>query len=71
MLLGPIGIAVGTLTLAGLAIAKLFGGGWEKTVAKNIVKTFEENKFGDKFREAIEKYWDGVESTFYTAAKKL
>lgn len=71
LLLGPIGIAVGTLTLAGLAIAKLFGGGWEKTVAKNIVKTFEENKFGDKFREAIEKYWDGVESTFYTAAKKL
>lgn len=33
--LGPIGIVAGALISAGLGIMKLFGGGWEKSVAKS------------------------------------
>ena len=68
---GPIGIAVGLLIAGGLALAKLFGGGWEKNVAKKIVAAFDENDFSEKFREGIRKYWEQTENAFDQAAAKL
>ena len=68
---GPIGIALGLLVAAGLGIVKLFGGGWEKSVAKKIVAAFDENDFNGKFREGINKYWDQTETAFDKAAAKL
>lgn len=68
---GPIGIALGLLVAAGLGIVKLFGGGWEKSVAKKFVAAFDENDFNGKFREGINKYWDQTETAFDKAAAKL
>lgn len=68
---GPIGIALGLLVAAGLGIVKLFGGGWEKSVAKKIVAAFDENDFNGKFRKGINKYWDQTETAFDKAAAKL
>lgn len=68
---GPIGIAVGLLIAGGLTIAKLFGGGWEKNVAKKIVAAFENNDFNGKFREGIRKYWEQTENAFDQAAAEL
>ena len=42
--LGPIGIVAGALISAGLGIMKLFGGGWEKSVAKKLVNAYEEKR---------------------------
>ncbi len=68
---GPIGIAVGLLIAGGLGLAKLFGGGWEKSVAKKIVSAFDENDFGEKFRDGIRQYWTQTENSFDQAAAEL
>ena len=66
---GAIGIAVGLLIARGLALA--FGGGWEKSVAKKIVATFDENDFSEKFRDGIRRYWQQTEEAFDKAAAEL
>lgn len=66
---GAIGIAVGLLIAGGLALA--FGGGWEKSVAKKIVATFDENDFSEKFRDGIRRYWQQTEEAFDKAAAEL
>lgn len=69
--LGPIGIVAG-LAIAGIiGIVKLFGGGWEKTVAKKIVKAFEENRVVEKYRKGMEDYWDKTGYAFNEAARQL
>ena len=54
-----------------MGIAKLFGGGWEKSVAKKIVAAVEENNIPTKYREGITQYWAQTESAFEQAAAKL
>lgn len=68
---GPIGIAVGLLIAGGLGLTKLFGGGWEKSVAKKIVAAFDENDFSEKFRDGIRRYWKQTEEAFDKAAAEL
>ena len=68
---GPIGIAFGLLVAGGLGLAKLFGGGWEKSIAKKIVSEFETNKFDDEFRKGIKEYWKQTEDAFNKASEKL
>lgn len=61
---GPIGIMVGALIFAGMGIAKLLGFTWEKSVAKKLVSQYEKHKVSDKYREAMNKYWDDTTSAF-------
>lgn len=68
---GPIGIAVGLILIAGLGVMKLFGGGWEKKVARKIVSAFEKNEINDKLRSGINEYWGQTENAFNAAAKGL
>lgn len=66
---GPIGIAVGLL-IAGV-LGFVFGGGWQKSVAKKIVAAFDENNFSEKFRDGIRQYWQRTEEAFDKAAAEL
>lgn len=68
---GPIGIAIGLVIAAALGIAKLFGGGWEKSVAKKLVKAYDENNVVEKYRAEINTYWEKTESIFDKATVKL
>lgn len=68
---GPLGIAAGLLIAGGLGITKLFGGGWEKNVAKKIVATIEKNNIPAEYRAGITEYWKKTESAFDQAAAKL
>ena len=68
---GPIGIAFGLLIAGGLGLVKLFGGGWEKSVAKKIVASVEENEIDSKFRNGISKYWEETKDAFNIAAAKM
>lgn len=68
---GPIGLACG-LTLAGaMSVVKLFGGGWEKSVAKKIVQQFDEGQFADKFLSGIDTFWESTEQAFYKASDAM
>lgn len=68
---GPIGIAIGLAIAAVLGIAKLFGGGWEKSIAKKIVKSYEEHNVVEKYRTEINSYWAKTEDAFDKATEKL
>lgn len=45
--------------------------GWQKSVAKKIVKAFDENDFSEKFRDGIRQYWQQTEEAFDKAAAEL
>ena len=68
---GPISIMIGLLIVAGLGVVKLFGGGWEKSVARKIVAMIEKNGVAEKYSASINKYWDQTEAAFERAAAKL
>ena len=68
---GPIGIMVGALIFAGMGIAKLLGFTWEKNVAKKLVSQYEKNKVSDKYREAMNKYWDDTTNAFNKSVIEL
>ncbi|MDD3417689.1 MAG: dynamin family protein [Lachnospiraceae bacterium] len=68
---GPIGIAIGLIIAASLGIAKLFGGSWEKSVAKKIVKAYDDNGVVEKFRSGINNYWTSTDAAFVKAAQAL
>lgn len=70
-ILGPLGIGLGLLIASGLGVVKLFGGGWQKSVAKKIVKAIEENKIAIKYSEAINEYWNQAKTAFEKAADDL
>lgn len=69
--LGPIGLGIGLLLGAVLGVIKLFGGGWEKSVAKKIVAAIDENDVVEKFRSAMQDYWKQTTTAFDQAAQEL
>lgn len=68
---GPIGIAIGLLIVAGLAIVNLFGGMWEKRVAKKIVDIYDEEHILEKVRESFSNHWKETNNAFHNASEKL
>lgn len=60
----PIGIWISLGLAASLGVAKLFAGGWEKTVAKKIVTAFSKNDFASQYIMVIREYWENVEERF-------
>lgn len=69
--LGPIGVVAGLAISGGIGLIKLFGGGWEKSVAKKIVKSYEKEKVVENYRTAICEYWDKTNDSFEEASTKL
>lgn len=68
---GPIGIAIGLVIVAALAVVKLFGGSWEKSVAKKIVESYEKENVLEKIKESYTKHWDDTKEAFEKSSLKL
>ena len=68
---GPVSIAIGLLLSTGLSVVKLFGSGWQRSVARKIVDTFEKEKFAEKYQKSINEYWKKTSDAFDAAAEKL
>ena len=60
--LGPIGMTISLIIGGILGIISFFGGNWEKTVAKKIVKVYEENDCISKYKNIIKSYWGNIEN---------
>jgi hypothetical protein len=58
---GPVVLAIALAVLLGiigmLAIIGIFSGGWQKDIAKKLVKEYEQQDALGKYREHIEKFW--------------
>lgn len=68
---GPIGIAIGLLIAVGIGLIKIFTGGWQKSIAKQLVSKFEKETLAEKYRNGIEAYWNQTSEAFELAAKAL
>lgn len=68
---GPVGLACGVAIAGAMGIVKLFGGGWEKSVAKKIVEQFEKDQYLDKFLANIDVFWDSTENAFHKASDAM
>jgi hypothetical protein len=54
---GPVGLGIALAVLAALAVFAIFSGGWQKVIAKKLVKEYEKQNALQKYREVIEKFW--------------
>ena len=69
-IIGKIALAVGLLLMAALGIMKLLGV-WEKSVAKKIVRVFDDNDVNGQFRAGIRTFWTQTKEAFNQAAIAL
>lgn len=71
VLVGPIACVAGLGVIAILGAVKLFGGGWEKSVAKKFVKAFEEKQVRETYLTSIQTYWEQTATAFTQAAAQM
>ena len=68
---GPIGIAIGLIIATGLTVVKLFGGLWEKSVAKKIVEIYDKEDVLGTVRKSFNNHWDETKEAFEKTSSKL
>lgn len=68
---GPVVLGVVLAVLAAIAIFSIFSGGWEKSLAKKIIKEYDKNNCETKFKKAIEDFWSDTETAFNASADML
>jgi hypothetical protein len=64
---GPVTIAIGIAALIGFGIFALFGGSWQKRLAKKIAKTVKEQELITTLTNSADKFWDDTLSGFNKA----
>lgn len=65
---GPIVLGIGLAAALAFAVWGLFGESWQKRLAKQIVKYFEEQHVREKFQEGIDQFWQDTVNSFEKGA---
>lgn len=68
---GPIVLGVGLVVALAFAVWGLFGESWQKRLAKQIVKYFEEQRVIDKFTDGIDQFWRDTTKSFDKGANAV
>ncbi len=68
---GPIVLGIALAIIAAVSVFALLSGGWEKSIAKKIVKEYDSNNCLMKFKGSIEQFWTETEVAFNAAADSL
>lgn len=68
---GPVVLGIALAILATIAVFAFLTGGWEKSIAKKIVKEYDNKNCLTKYREVIEKFWEDTEFAFNESADSL
>lgn len=68
---GPIVLGIALAIVAAIAVFAIISGGWEKSVAKKIVATYDEKDCLMNFKKVIEDFWKDTEIAFNTSADSL
>ncbi|GAB3447173.1 dynamin family protein [Insolitispirillum peregrinum] len=61
---GPVTLAIGLVTLFGLAAYNLFGQSWQSKLAKKVCEALKEQHFLETLTKHSEKYWDDTRLSF-------
>lgn len=68
---GPIVLGIALAVLAAMSIFAVFSGGWQKNLAKKLIKTFAEKNIDATYEDIIKKYWDDTQTAFDKAADNM
>ncbi|MDD4728834.1 MAG: 50S ribosome-binding GTPase [Dysgonamonadaceae bacterium] len=68
---GPIVLGIALSLIAAISVFTLLSGGWEKSIAKKIIKEYDANNCMMKFKSSIEQFWAETEVAFNAAADSL
>lgn len=68
---GPITLGIALAVIVGLSVFAFASGGWQKGIAKKLVKEYSKQDAFGQFVTEIEKFWDDTESAFNAAADHL
>jgi transcriptional regulator with XRE-family HTH domain/GTPase SAR1 family protein len=68
---GPVTLGIALAVIVGLSVFAFASGGWQKSIAKKIVKEYGKQNALQKFTMQINKFWDDTLSEFETAADHL
>lgn len=68
---GPITLGIALGAIVALGIYSLFGGSWQLSLAKKIIKTLEKENIESKFSTSIQKYWNETISAFTQATNEF
>jgi transcriptional regulator with XRE-family HTH domain len=68
---GPIVIGIALAIIAAISVFALLSGGWEKSLAKKIVKEYDAKNCLMKYKESIEQFWTDTVNAFNIAADAL
>ncbi len=65
---GPIVLGVALMAALAFAVWGLFGESWQKRLAKETVKYFQEQRVIDKFTDGIDEFWQDTTKSFEKGA---
>ncbi len=74
---GPIVLGIAVAIVAAFTVFSIFSGGWQKELARGIIKAYGEKKYGsdknqdlqDLYHEVIKKFWKETKKAFEKASK--
>jgi GTPase SAR1 family protein/transcriptional regulator with XRE-family HTH domain len=68
---GPVTLGIALAVIVGLSVFAFASGGWQKSIAKKVVKEYGKQNALQKFTMQINKFWDDTLSEFEIAADHL
>ncbi|ALC92663.1 hypothetical protein AM500_04785 [Bacillus sp. FJAT-18017] len=68
---GPVTLGIALAVIVGISVFALISGGWQKSVAKKIVKEYEKNQAYELYATEIDNFWNSTKVEFETAADHL
>lgn len=68
---GPVTLGIALAVIVSISVFALASGGWQKSIAKKMVKEYKNQNALDKFIIEIDKFWNETEVAFNTAASHL
>ncbi len=68
---GPITIGIALAALIGLAVYSLFGGSWQKVLAKKVSTAIRKSNAWEDMESSVNKFWDSTKVAIAAGVKEL
>lgn len=68
---GPVTLGIALAVLAAIAVFAVFSGSWEKSLAKKLVKAYDEQNALSKYSDTITTFWRDTQVAFDASADNM
>ena len=68
---GPIVLGIALAVIAALAVFTIFSGVWEKSLAKKLVKAYDDQDALMKYKKVINSFWEDTQKAFVASSDNM